>query len=500
MMIELAGAELSSLQLLYRRNKMLGMSFSRLVVYLLLLPAAWVTGFSSPTLHSTSTPSRTSLSMDRRSILESIGSTTVAAISNLEPMRSSSRSMSTATSSPIPSTTLPPRVWLDADPSGLVWTGLDCDDDLAVLVALALHDNHAIQLEGLSVCGGNAPLRHTWKDMQVLLRHADSASSFAPQKGYGWKSMQVSRDWLQTMNRIQPDVLDSKDATQAMIDAAFADDTAQKLTILTIGPPTNLAKALQREPKLTSRLEHVYMMGGELTQQRLDLNFASDRAAARTVVDANVPTTLIPIQTCAQVVLDDVFVRDSEADYCKSNQKNKAAACALLPKMKQQVQTMPELVNKAVAKRMPADKRWIPSPNLDRGFIPWDIVAILAVAYPHLFTEWEYHTVSFPTCPQGEPCDRTMVVSDTLPREQWPSTTNDADAANNYNHSGIVRIPHVVQSETEIKTLMQELLFQTPASTQRPTPRIMLGFLGPLGLSGVTVTTAIGLLARRIFA
>jgi hypothetical protein len=30
--------------------------------------------------------------------------------------------------SPIP-------LWIDTDPSGLVWTGLDCDDDLAVLVS-----------------------------------------------------------------------------------------------------------------------------------------------------------------------------------------------------------------------------------------------------------------------------------------------------------------------------------------------------------------------------
>ena len=30
------------------------------------------------------------------------------------------------------------NLWIDADPSGLVWTGLDCDDDLAILAARAL--------------------------------------------------------------------------------------------------------------------------------------------------------------------------------------------------------------------------------------------------------------------------------------------------------------------------------------------------------------------------
>ena len=49
-------------------------------------------------------------------------------------------------------------LWIDADPSGLVWTGLDCDDDLAILVALALEKQGLIDLQGLSISGGNAPL------------------------------------------------------------------------------------------------------------------------------------------------------------------------------------------------------------------------------------------------------------------------------------------------------------------------------------------------------
>lgn len=38
-------------------------------------------------------------------------------------------------------------------------------------------------------------------------------------------------------------------------------------------------------------------MGGELTGRRLDLNFMSDRAAARHVISANLPTVIVPIQS-----------------------------------------------------------------------------------------------------------------------------------------------------------------------------------------------------------
>ena len=36
------------------------------------------------------------------------------------------------------------EVLIDLDPGGLVWTGLDCDDDLALLVAFALNDSAAL--------------------------------------------------------------------------------------------------------------------------------------------------------------------------------------------------------------------------------------------------------------------------------------------------------------------------------------------------------------------
>lgn len=41
----------------------------------------------------------------------------------------------------------------------------------------------------------------------------------------------------------------------------------------------------------------------------LDLNFMSDRAAAREVIQAEVQTTIVPIQSCAQVVMGEDFLR-----------------------------------------------------------------------------------------------------------------------------------------------------------------------------------------------
>ena len=87
---------------------------------------------------------------------------------------------------------MPPEpIILDLDPGGLVWTGLDVDDDLALLIAVALNRTGELSLRGLTICGGNAPLKHTAEVTQLLRRHAGlDALPFA--LGAGWRDMQVA--------------------------------------------------------------------------------------------------------------------------------------------------------------------------------------------------------------------------------------------------------------------------------------------------------------------
>jgi inosine-uridine nucleoside N-ribohydrolase len=342
--------------------------------------------------------------------------------------------------SPIP-------LWIDTDPSGLVWTGLDCDDDLAVLVALALERRGIVDLQGISICGGNAPLQHTWPDIHRLLDHAGYNTNETPvYKGYGWRSMQVSWKSSKFYNFWNPDMHDSEEAANALIARSKTSSERGPIDILMLGPPTNLARAITNGLNI-SGIHHVYLMGGELTGQQLDLNFGSDPAAARVVLESELPTTMIPIQTCGQTCVTqahlDHYLKNKEGD-CP----NRLAACALLPKMRQQVKVMPKLVNPRVKKWLLDGRggRWKVSPHLDFGFVPWDVVALLAITHPdELFEEWEYHRVAVPSCTTtttegeegGEPsssssCDKTMqVLEGPLDwNTEWQGT----------NWSGVVRI------------------------------------------------------------
>ena len=84
--------------------------------------------------------------------------------------------------------------------------------------------------------------------------------------------------------------------------------------ILALGQPTYIAKAMQHnehtsgEMSISSNSHHIYLMGGELTNNQLDLNFRSDRASALTMIEAKIPKTIISIQTCGQVAVTQVWV------------------------------------------------------------------------------------------------------------------------------------------------------------------------------------------------
>ena len=284
------------------------------------------------------------------------------------------------------------EVLIDLDPGGLVWSGLDVDDDLALLLAMALNASSPspISLVGVTVCAGNAPLKHTAPGLERLLKIAGVDLPVA--RGHSWRSMQPGWPSLRRLNKISRDWPSSDEAANTIARAARASGPAG-LTVICLGPPSNLAAALRASPDLADRLRRVVLMGGELTGGKLDLNLISDRAAARTVLQSAVPTMIVPIQTCAQAAVTLDTIRKLEAQCCPS-----AAACALLPKMRLQARVMPGLVNVHVAPRLPSQLRWRPSTQLHRGFVPWDVVALLAALRPELFGEWEAHRVDVPPC------------------------------------------------------------------------------------------------------
>lgn len=88
-----------------------------------------------------------------------------------------------------------------------------------------------------------------------------------------------------------------RDVTDAA-SAAAAAAAGQKLTIVAIGPLTNIARLLAAYPECSELIEQIVLMGGCFGFDDLvDTNFAVDPEAAQIVFDSAIPLTIVPLDT-----------------------------------------------------------------------------------------------------------------------------------------------------------------------------------------------------------
>jgi len=101
----------------------------------------------------------------------------------------------------------------------------------------------------------------------------------------------------------------------------------QPVTILTLGPLTNLAEAVQRETGWQSRVEQVFIMGGALTvpgnvgfavpeNQAAEWNLFVDPLAVQIVFASGLPLTLVPLDATQYVPVTVDFYRSLQANQC----------------------------------------------------------------------------------------------------------------------------------------------------------------------------------------
>ena len=81
------------------------------------------------------------------------------------------------------------------------------------------------------------------------------------------------------------------------------------VTLVAIGPLTNIALLLAVHPEIKPRIQRIVSMGGDLSEPQAEFNIGSDPEAARRVlVEEDVPTTLVPLDVTRQAVLDETWL------------------------------------------------------------------------------------------------------------------------------------------------------------------------------------------------
>ena len=88
-----------------------------------------------------------------------------------------------------------------------------------------------------------------------------------------------------------------------------------EVTLVCLGPPTNVARAIRREPQITPLIDRIVMMGGSLTASgnitpAAEFNFYFDPQSAREVLAARTTNLLVPLDITQEVKFGMDILRD----------------------------------------------------------------------------------------------------------------------------------------------------------------------------------------------
>lgn len=353
------------------------------------------------------------------------------------------------------------KLIIDCDPAGMITTGLDVDDDLALLNAVSLHRRGVIELLGITVTGGNAPIKYTFPNALELIRRRIGVPEADIQLHRGGQPLTKT-----SSNRDHEDseMSSSSDATTYLIETIMSYPPGT-VTILCLGPLTNIAASYTIEPRIADRVKWIVSMGGTLTPGLpYDLNIRTDPVAAAIVWnEMDCPKIMLPVETCIQAVFGPSQLRRVQ-DYCASNTvMGPAVVCSFLFRLKAQRRIMPLVVNW----RYTTVQGHNASQNIAKGFVMWDLVALWASICPELFDEWTYFDVTVLPIQTigflGAKGPR-ILLGDSTP---WKDGTDCNDAftletrtsPSKGNHRNRILVPMQLKKESDLHQLIFENLF-----------------------------------------
>lgn len=198
---------------------------------------------------------------------------------------------------------------------------IDCDPgiDDAVAVCLALFDPR-IEVVAITATAGNVDAHQATSNVITLLDQLDPPKW--PRIGAATVNDLVPRadgrhihgdDGLGDVGLVGTE-LHNEHAAEKVIAEALREYPGE-VTIIAIGPLTNVARALQREQDLAPMIDQIIMMGGSVAgigniSPAAEFNMYCDPEAARVVFRSPTTKTLIPLDVTRRVTMNLDFVAE----------------------------------------------------------------------------------------------------------------------------------------------------------------------------------------------
>ena len=206
------------------------------------------------------------------------------------------------------------RILLDTD------TGVD--DALAIILAL---NSPELKVEAITSVSGNVHVDLCTRNLlmtleamglseypicakgesQPLIKPLVTASHVHGSDGLGYVTQLLRDDGSHLYPEPQPR-LTTISAVDLIID--LAGQYPDELTLVPVGPLTNIAKAMIKHPARMRRIREIVLMGGAFetygnVTTTAEFNIFADPHAAQLVLDFGVPITVVPLDVTHQVIL-----------------------------------------------------------------------------------------------------------------------------------------------------------------------------------------------------
>ena len=196
----------------------------------------------------------------------------------------------------------PEPVVIDTDPG--------VDDAIALLMALSCPQ---LNILGLTTTAGNIPIGPATRNALAILESVGrtdihvAKGATRPIRG----RFAYSRDVHSATGLTYP----LPPPTTATMDTGAVQYLAESLqaspgevTVIALGPLTNLARLHRKQPSVLRLAKRVLVMGGAVqtpgnVTPHAEFNFYSDPTAARLVIESGIPITLVDMAPCQQVFL-----------------------------------------------------------------------------------------------------------------------------------------------------------------------------------------------------
>ena len=216
---------------------------------------------------------------------------------------------------------IPAGVRIDTDPG--------VDDAMAILLALRSPE---LKVEAITPVSGNVPLAYTLPNALRLVEIAGrtdvpvaAGASVPLVRSLITASYVHGNNGLGGVEFPEPKIKPVAETATEII-RRIVRASPGEITIVAVGPLTNIATVLRSDPGLAKMIRAIVIMGGSTTGGNVtpaaEFNLYVDPEAARIVFDAGVPLTMVGLNVTEQVLLNEGHVAQLEAA------KNPAAEAA----------------------------------------------------------------------------------------------------------------------------------------------------------------------------